>query len=105
MQFSHFGTNWQCPGPEAMPRFAVEPGRPPSDGEGQMHERFYECSRFNDLGLSPHEIANRNSRERMHTESETCVSMGDAFRGYKGDAALVRALRRLNWVDFNTSSS
>ena len=113
MQFSNFGTNWQCPGPGAIPRFAVEPGRPPSDGEGQMHERFYECSRFNDLGLSRHEIAqqrgarrelNRNSSERMHTESETCVSMGDAYRGYKGDAALVRALRRLNWVDFNTSS-
>ena len=108
MQFSHFGTNWQCPGSESMPRFAIEPGRPPSEGEGQMHDHFYECDLHNKIARNFHRgfsgsATAFNSSARMHRESEVCVYMGDSYRGYNGGKALTPALRRLNWIDLNTS--
>ena len=95
--YSYFGANWQCPGPAARPRYNAPLSSSAQSSltlgtelqSASLHDSFFKCE-YPDSSFGG-------------GEPSSCVALGGTYDGFARAGALASTLRRLGWIDRNTS--
>ena len=93
--YRNFGANWQCPGLAARPRYSALSTaqsttiQPSLVHSANLHDSFFKCE-YPDSTFGG-------------GEPSSCVALGGTYDGFTRAKALASTLRRLGWIDRNTS--